>query len=225
MTPDTAPSFEDHVKGLKKNFSRYPLADLRIANTIHYEIDANWKVLCENYNECYHCGQVHPELCQLLPAFKDQGGARLEWERGIPHRKGADTITTTGTTSRRAFPTLNADEQTRHKGDLLYPNMFLSMAKDHVVAFIFSPQDGRRTLLDCHFMFEPYEMDKPDFDGSDAYDIWHLVNRQDWSICERVQQGMSARVHDRGIFSPMEDSNLDIRKYVLNHIGPYVTTE
>ena len=103
--------------------------------------------------------------------------------------------------------------------------MFLSMAKDHVAAFIFSPQEAGRTLLDCHFMFEPYELDKAEFDGSDAYDIWHLVNRQDWSICERVQQGMSARVHERGIFSPMEEWNLDIRKYVLDRIGSYVTPE
>ena len=64
-----------------------------------------------------------------------------------------------------------------------------------------------------------------EFGGSDAIDFWHLVNRQDWNICERVQLGMSARVHDRGIFSPMEDWNLDIRKYVSDHIGDYVTEE
>jgi Rieske 2Fe-2S family protein len=225
MTPETAPSFDAHINGLKAGFSRYPLAELRIGKTIQYEIDANWKVICENYNECYHCAPVHPELCQIVPAFKNRGGSELDWERGIPHRQGADTFTTTGTTSRRAFPGLNEDEQVRHKGDLLYPNMFLSLAKDHVVAFVFTPLEAGRTLLDCHFLFEPYEMDKPGFDGSDAIEFWHLVNRQDWYICERVQLGMSARVHDRGIFSPMEDWNLDIRRYVSDHIGPYVTKE
>jgi Rieske 2Fe-2S family protein len=223
MTPETAPSFEAHIKDLKENFSRYPLAELRIAKTIQYEVDANWKVICENYNECYHCAPVHPELCQIVPAFKSKGGSNLDWERGIPHREGADTFTTTGTTSRRAFPKLNEDEQVRHKGELLYPNMFLSMAKDHVAAFVFFPLEAGRTLLDCHFLFEPYELEKADFDGSDAIDFWHLVNRQDWNICERVQLGISARVHDRGIFSPMEDWNLDIRKYVSDHIGQYVT--
>ena len=100
--------------------------------------------------------------------------------------------------------------------------MFLSMAKDHVVAFIFKPDGPNKTLLDCHFLFEPYELDKPDFDGSDAVDFWDLVNKQDWNICERVQLGMSARVHERGIFSPMEDWNLDIRKYVLDRIEKFV---
>ena len=54
---------------------------------------ANWKVMLENYNECYHCGPVHPELCRLVPAFKQRGGSELDWERGIPHRDGAWTFT------------------------------------------------------------------------------------------------------------------------------------
>lgn len=222
MSPDSARPFEEHIKKIKAAFSNYPLADLRVAKTIHYEIDANWKVICENYNECYHCGPVHPELCRIVPSFKDGGGSDLDWDRGVPHRDGADTFTATGTTTRRAFPTLDEDEQTRHKGELLYPNIFLSLAKDHVAAFILTPQAAGHTHLDCHFLFEPYEIDKPDFDGSDAVDFWHLVNCQDWTICESVQQGMSARVHNRGMFSPMEDWNLDIRKYVLDRIGTLV---
>ena len=35
-----------------------------------YQVAANWKVILENYNECYHCGPVHPELCELVPAFR-----------------------------------------------------------------------------------------------------------------------------------------------------------
>ena len=222
MTPETAPSFENQIKSLKDNFSRYPMEELLIGKTIQYEVDANWKVICENYNECYHCGPVHPELCQVVPAFRENGAADLDWERGVPHREGADTFTMTGTTKRRAFPGLNEDEKVRHKGDLLYPNVFLCMAKDHVAIFILKPISANRTLIDCHFLFEPYELEKPDFDGSDVIDFWHLVNRQDWGICERVQLGMTARVHKQGIFSPMEDWNLDIRKYVSDRIGPFV---
>ena len=72
---------------------RYGLAELRIGGTLRYEVAANWKVILENYNECYHCGGVHPELCRLVPAFKSNGGAGLDWERGIPHREGAYTFT------------------------------------------------------------------------------------------------------------------------------------
>src|SRR3954468_20949558 len=33
---------------------RYPLEQLRSGHRIVYEVEANWKVILENYNECYH---------------------------------------------------------------------------------------------------------------------------------------------------------------------------
>ncbi|MFK8049999.1 MAG: aromatic ring-hydroxylating dioxygenase subunit alpha [Halioglobus sp.] len=222
LTPDDAANFQEDIAAIAQRFTRYPLSNLQVGHRIRYQVEANWKVLCENYNECYHCGPVHPELCQIVPSFKASGGSELDWERGVPHREGAVTFTASGTTERRMFPGLNEDEQVRHKGDLIYPNLFLSLASDHVVAFILHPKGPGKTEIDCLFLFENYEMEKPDFDPSDAVEFWHLVNRQDWSICERVQKGMSARVHTQGVYAPMEDWNLDIRKYVTDRIGAYL---
>ncbi|MFP5488533.1 MAG: aromatic ring-hydroxylating oxygenase subunit alpha, partial [Acidimicrobiia bacterium] len=110
---------------------RYPLADLRRGLTLTYEVAANWKIIAENYNECYHCGPVHPELCELVPTFR-RGGSGLEWPDGIPHRDGAWTFTTTGTSSRPPFPGLDDAERVRHKGELVYPNLLLSLSAEHV---------------------------------------------------------------------------------------------
>jgi phenylpropionate dioxygenase-like ring-hydroxylating dioxygenase large terminal subunit len=222
LTPASAPPLATQLGEIPERIGRYPLSELRIGHTIRYEVAANWKVICENYNECYHCAGVHPELCAVVPAFKDRGGANLDWTRGVPHRSGAYTFTTSGTTARRAFPGLNADEQVRHKGELIYPNLFLSLACDHAAVFILEPKAPARTDIVCHFLFEPYELAKPEFDHADASGFWDLVNRQDWAICEAVQQGISARVHARGYYAPMEDFNLDIRRYVLERIGDAV---
>ena len=157
-----------------------------------------------------------------MPAFRERGGANLDWLRGIAHRPGAYTFTKSGTTRRRAFPTLNEDERVRHKGELLYPNLFLSLACDHAAVFILQPRSAVHTDITCHFLFEPFEIEKPDFEPSDTTGFWDLVNRQDWAICEAVQQGISARVHERGYYAPMEDSSLDIRRYVLERIGEAV---
>ena len=219
LSPAGALPLAEQLGAIPERVSRYPLAQLRIGHTIRYVVAANWKVICENYNECYHCAGVHPELCAVVPAFKDRGGANLDWTRGIPHRPGAYTFTTSGTTARRAFPGLDADEQVRHKGELIYPNLFLSLACDHAAVFILEPKEAARTDIVCHFLFEPYELAKPEFDPSDTTEFWDLVNRQDWAICEAVQQGISARVHERGYYAPMEDFSLDIRRYVLERIG------
>ena len=45
-------------------------------------------------------------------------------------------------------------------------------------------------------------------------DFWHLVNRQDWSICENVQRGMQSRMFEQGYYAPMESASLDIRRYI-----------
>jgi Rieske 2Fe-2S family protein len=205
--------------GVVERLARYPLAELRAAHRIGYQVEANWKVLLENYNECYHCGPVHPELCRLVPAFRQRGGADLDWERGIPHREGAWTFTASGTTTREPFPGLDADERARHKGELVYPNLMLSLSADHVAAFTLRPEGPGRTTILCDFLFHPDEIARPGFDPSDAVEFWDLVNRQDWAICESVQRGMSSRVFQHGYYAPMESWSLDIRRHIRERLG------
>jgi phenylpropionate dioxygenase-like ring-hydroxylating dioxygenase large terminal subunit len=219
LTPAEARPLSEQLGAIPKRIERYPLAQLRIGKTLRYEVAANWKVICENYNECYHCGGVHPELCAVVPAFREAGGGALDWSRGIPHRDGAYTFTHSGQTTRRAFPDLNADERTRHKGEVLYPNLFISLACDHAAVFILQPRGPERTDITCHFLFEPREMTQSNFDPSDAVAFWDITNRQDWSICETVQRGMHSRVHTHGYYAPMEDFSLDIRRYVGERLG------
>ena len=201
-----------------------PLESLATARSVTYEVHANWKVIAENYNECYHCAGVHPELCEVVPAFRERGGAGLDWDRGVPHRDGAFTFTRSGTTTREPFPGLSDEEKVRHKGELLYPNLFVSLAADHVVAFRLVPESAGSTTVACDFLFDPAEMARPDFDPSDAVDFWDLINRQDWAICEEVQRGVSSRIHRFGYYAPMEDQSLDIRRYVLERLGAPTST-
>jgi len=199
---------------------RYPLRDLRSGHRISYDVTANWKIIAENYNECYHCGGVHPELCEVVPDFKLAGGSNLTWEDGIPHREGAYTFTKSGRTNRSPFAGLNETEKVRHKGELCFPNLMLSLACDHVAAFVLWPLAADRTRIECNFLFHPDEMAKADFDPMDAVEFWDLVNRQDWAICERVQQGVRSRIHQFGYYAPMEDPSLDIRNYVKKRLAP-----
>ena len=204
---------------IPERLARYPLAGLRTAHTIRYDVAANWKVLLENYNECYHCAGVHPELCRVVPAFKQHGGASLDWDRGIPHREGAFTFSFSGTTPRRPFAGLNDDERTRHKGELVYPNFLLSLSADHIAAFTVWPDGPEKSVVICDFLFDPEEMAKPEFDPYDAIEFWNVVNKQDWAICEGVQSGMKSRFFKYGYYAPMEDASLDIRRYIASRLG------
>jgi Rieske 2Fe-2S family protein len=211
-----ARSLPEQLGAVPDRIRRYPLEDLRIGARRTYDVAANWKVLAENYNECYHCGPVHPELCQLVPAFKQQGGGGLEWEQGIPHRAGAWTFTTSGTATRAPFPGLDERERTHHKGELVYPNLWLSLAAEHVAAFTLFPLAASQTRVVCDFLFHVDAVGAPEFDPSDVVEFWDPVNGQDWRVCEAVQRGMASRGFRGGLFAPMEDAGLDIRRYVAS---------
>jgi Rieske 2Fe-2S family protein len=206
---------------IPERFSRFPFAELRTAKQIVYDVAANWKIIMENYNECYHCGSIHPELCEVVPDFKHAGGANLDWDGGIPHRDGAYTFTWSGTTTREPFTGLNEKEKVLHFGELLYPNLLLSISSDHVTNFVLFPMGPEKTRIVCNVLIHPSEMEKPDFDVSDAVDFWDLINRQDWTICERVQAGLRSRAHKFGYYAPMENASLDIRRYVGERLGSH----
>ena len=203
---------------VSQTLAHYDLAGLVTGRVMSYDVRANWKVLAENYNECYHCGPVHPELCRLVPSFAG-GGVGIDWEHGVPHREGAWTFTMTGTTTRAPLPGLDATERTHHKGELVYPNLMLSCSADHVAAFVLQPRAVDRTRIDCVLLFDPDAVADPAFDPSDAADLWDLVNRQDWAICESVQRGMSSRAYTHGWFAPMEDDSADIRRWLLPRLS------
>jgi phenylpropionate dioxygenase-like ring-hydroxylating dioxygenase large terminal subunit len=218
LAPGEAPELLETLGLATERISRYPLDSLEVGATLTYDVRANYKVVLENYNECYHCAGVHPELVRLVPAF-GRGGSDLDWDDGIPHRDGAWTFTASGTSARAPFAGLDIHEQVRHKGELLYPNLMLSLSADHVAAFTLWPTSAGETRIVCDLLFAPDEVAREAFDPSDAAEFWHLVNQQDWAICESVQRGMSSRGFTRGWFAPMEDASLDIRRWLLPRLG------
>jgi len=218
LEPGAGPPLTDALGEMPGRVAGYGLAGLRTGARLRYEVAANWKVVLENYNECYHCGPVHPELCELVPEFARAGG-EVDWEAGVPHRPGAYTFTATGTTSRLPLPGLSEAERTRHFGELVLPNLMISLSADHVAAFTVWPRAADRTTVVCDFLFHPDEMARPGFDPSDAVSFWDLVNRQDWLICERVQDGMTSRRFTAGYLAPMEQPSADVGRYVAERLG------
>ena len=64
-----------------------------------YVIAANWKLVVENYQECFHCPRIHPELCAVSPAASGENHDGHDgmwvggWQDLLPH---ADTMSLTG---------------------------------------------------------------------------------------------------------------------------------
>src|SRR5207245_2780002 len=64
---DSPIRLEEWFAPLAGKFSRWNLGALRSAKRIEYDVRANWKLMFQNYSECYHCLGVHPELSKISP--------------------------------------------------------------------------------------------------------------------------------------------------------------
>ncbi len=56
---------EDVLRPLLGRFAPWRLGALVSARRIVYDVRANWKLIFQNFSECYHCPPVHPALAKL----------------------------------------------------------------------------------------------------------------------------------------------------------------
>ena len=75
--------FEQAWAPLLGKFSRFNMPNLKVGRTIEYDVKANWKLLLQNYSECYHCGPVHPALAKITPPTSGEN----DLDRGSLHRR------------------------------------------------------------------------------------------------------------------------------------------
>ena len=62
---DEPPALDRAERSLRASLGRYGWGDARIAHRAVYSVDANWKLVTENYLECYHCTPSHPEFSRF----------------------------------------------------------------------------------------------------------------------------------------------------------------
>jgi Rieske 2Fe-2S family protein len=207
LSADAEP-LDDALAGLAGQISQFPIAGLRRGRRIDYEVRANWKVIAENYSECYHCPGVHPQLNKLTPYDR---GQNLEsdgpWAGGwMELVEDADTMSTDGHRhGRPSLPGLSRDDARRIYYFVVWPNLLLSLHPDYVMTHQVWPVEPGRSRVVCEWLFDPEVMAQPDFDASDAVDFWDMTNRQDWRVCELQQVGTGSSAYTPGRYSLMED--------------------
>lgn len=200
--------FGDHVAGLEAIVAPYELERMVTMGRHDYVVAANWKVLVENYQECYHCPVIHPELCAASPPrsgenYHNPGGA---WVGGwMEIRDGYETMSLDGHTDAQTLRGL--DEHRARIVDYIgiFPNVLVSLHPDYVMTHVVTPLAADRTRVVCEWHFAPEDAGRPGFDPAFAVDFWDVTNRQDWLACESVQRGLSNPRAVPGPMAPEED--------------------
>jgi glycine betaine catabolism A len=194
-------------------FERYRLSELRVGKRVEIEVRANWKLLAENFSECFHCPPVHPELCRIVTAYRDAGAWGLHRDdRGnvlaeprLEYKPGAVTLTLDGTARIAPIQGLSQQErETLYQPVLLPPNLFLNVHPDYVHTHMMFPTGPESVRIVYDWLFEPQSMANKKFDLAHYTALWEVTNQQDARNCEWQQQGIHSRAFEHGVFVPQE---------------------
>ena len=188
-------------------WERYGVGELVVGAKTTYDVAANWKLIVENYNECLHCVNVHPELVQMVPLYKSGDviePAEPDWN-GNRLAPGLHSFTPTGESGLPLLPGLDENDTTAFYGCTHLPNLIVNYHTDCVSTFLISPQAPDRTQVTCHYLFRPETVATAGFDPSPVVDFRHLLAGQDWAVCERTQLGMTSRAFKDGGVLPYND--------------------
>jgi choline monooxygenase len=181
-----------------------------------WQAAANWKVLIENFLECYHCPVQHPSFSTVVDV--DEEAYALEahaWfsSQVAPVRRAA----LEGRGRRPAYDVRGAVTQAQYH--YLWPNLTLSINPGHpnLSLDVWMPAGPERTEGFSEHWFGP---DVPDAARREIIDFNHQVSREDERLTDSVQRGLRAGLPARGRFLARSEQLLvHFQRLVLDALG------
>ncbi len=184
-----APSLEEWVPGMSAELLAIaPKTPERVlSHRRTHLIDANWKIAVENYNECYHCPNVHKAFTSGVVApgsftLESKGRAIHQRAVGPDPEKSGYTRTDEGN-DYGAFFTWPTSSIQCYPGQVINTFRWVPLAVDH-------------TLLIREWWF-----DSPDVsvEQMEVIDLdWDTTVAEDFDIMDSVQIGIRSRGYTPG---------------------------
>ncbi|MEA2316154.1 MAG: choline monooxygenase [Solirubrobacteraceae bacterium] len=169
-----------------------------------FDMSANWKVVAENYLECYHCAVAHPGFTKLVETGPDDYELRVEGnvliaESPLRPNPGADApkMDTTGVVPKTFF-------------DLVWPSTTFNVfgGPSNLLLYFFEPVTTGRTYGEFHYFFG----DDADAEyREDLIRFFDEVGNEDLQLVESVQAGLESGAVPNGRLMP--DTEFLIQTY------------
>jgi len=154
------------------------LTQMRMLRQDTYELASNWKVVVENFNECYHCPIAHPRFSQVIDTDSYRVDTRNEYFSAYygPILRSPGRGVTYAT---------------------LWPNAMFALSGDppamQVISAIPIDAGHTRQLVDYFFAAELSDEQMRDY-----VEFSDLVTREDVVLCESVQRGLRSGAIEHG---------------------------
>jgi Rieske 2Fe-2S family protein len=229
---DDPPELEPRVTWFRQTNDIYNLPDLKVAARELIPVKANWKLVIENWAECYHCGPAHTSLVtthyyneEMSNEQHVQQAARVkEWvgDKGKFHSREDEDfpehINGTGYLNpgyltgsldgKPVAPLLPGIEEWNHNNDgtdTYWSSGYWQTYNDHVLVIRFTPRDIE--LTDCEFVWlvHPDAVEGRDYDPDNVKALWYVTFLEDLWIVENNHIGIKSAAYRPGRYSIYED--------------------
>lgn len=206
------PSIAAEIEQDSPFLADYEPERLRKIGLTTFDCEANWKVMLENYLECYHCSGSHPEFCrtaelQILGEGDYAARAYPEkpyWSLDIPLRAGAETASMSGELVCRVplgAKATAAERSGASRGFVIQPAFtVLYFNADYAMVHEIRPVAPKQVQFHIHW-FVNEEASDGDFDFEELSHVWKMTTQQDVDLIERTQDGLSSRHYSPGPLS------------------------
>ncbi|MDH3387794.1 MAG: hypothetical protein OEN02_07790, partial [Gammaproteobacteria bacterium] len=151
-------------------------------------IEAGWKVVIDNYVECYHCRPAHPDFASIIDMDTYQVDVFDQWSR----QYGPDTRV-----ENSAYPVDPESGFQRSVFWYLWPNTTFNVmpGPDSLGIFVVRPVDVKSSNFDGHSLTTSGRVYQP---RSDYFN--ETLGPEDVRICESVQRGLRSKSYDQGAY-------------------------
>ncbi len=84
LSEETPEPLDQILKPAQAALARFDLANCKVTHAITYSVPANWKLVLDNFMECYHCPGAHPEFCRTFDLKSNPAGALKSDPGSVP---------------------------------------------------------------------------------------------------------------------------------------------
>jgi phenylpropionate dioxygenase-like ring-hydroxylating dioxygenase large terminal subunit len=171
-----------------------------------FSVDANWKIVCENFLECYHCAVAHPGFTGLVDVAPDsyrlEIGETFSSQRGPLRENGRAAYDAAGEVGHSQF-------------HFIWPSTGINIfpGKPNLSIGPMIPAGPARTDRFLDYFFGQ-GVDRAWVDELLAFD--DQIGREDRALVEGVQRGVSAGAIERGkLLAESEQLVADFQRRVV----------
>jgi Rieske 2Fe-2S family protein len=201
---DVPPSFEDTVIGAvaarlgsPEDIEEWGIDKLAVGRRITYDVQANWKLIIENFMECYHCATIHPELTEVLPEFATGYAAQYFVGHGAEFGENVQGFTVDGSEGLDHIPGVDEEHDRKYYAVTVNPQVFINLVPDHVIFHRMFPVAADRTIVECDWLYLPHVVESGK-DVSRSVELFHRVNEQDFDAAVRCQLAANSKGYAKG---------------------------